>query len=47
VNEFADAVMSRVAQGEREVGYGFAEQSRRASREQLDATFERMNAPPA
>jgi len=45
VDEFADAVMSRVAAGEREVGYGFAEQSRHASREQLDATFEHMNAP--
>jgi len=44
VNEFADAVMTRVAAGEQEVGYGFAEQSRQASREQLDATFERMNA---
>jgi len=43
VNEFADAVMGRVAAGEQEVGYGFAEQSRHASREQLDATFERMN----
>jgi uncharacterized oxidoreductase len=45
VNEFADAVMARVAQGEREVGYAFAEESRQASREQLDATFARMNAP--
>jgi uncharacterized oxidoreductase len=45
VNEFADAVMSRVANGEREVGYGFAEQSRQGSRDQLDAMFERMNAP--
>lgn len=44
VNEFADAVMTRVATGEQEVGYGFAEQSRQASGEQLDATFERMNA---
>lgn len=44
VNEFADAVMARVAAGEQEVGYGFAEQSRQASREQLDAMFERMNA---
>lgn len=45
VNELADAVMPRIAQGEREVGFGFAEQSRRASREELDAMVERMNAP--
>jgi uncharacterized oxidoreductase len=43
VDEFADAVMSRVAAGEIEVGYGFAEQTRRASRDELDAAFERMN----
>jgi uncharacterized oxidoreductase len=45
VNEFADAVLSRVARGEREVGFGFAEQARQASREQLGAMFERLNAP--
>ena len=44
VNEFADAVMLRVAQGEQEVGYGFGEQSRLASRSELEATFARMNA---
>lgn len=44
VNEFADAVMKRVAEGELEVGFGFSETSRRASRDQLDETFRRMNA---
>jgi uncharacterized oxidoreductase len=43
LDEFADAVMARVAAGELEIGYGFSEVSRRASREQLDATFERMS----
>jgi uncharacterized oxidoreductase len=43
VDEFADAVMGRIAAGEIEVGYGFAEQTRRASREELDAAFDRMN----
>lgn len=45
VNEFADAVMARLAQGELEIGYGFAEATRQASRQELDATFARMNAP--
>src|SRR5581483_7242052 len=44
VDEFADAVMAKVAGGALEAAFGFAEQSSRASREQLDATFERMNA---
>lgn len=43
LDEFTDAVMTRVAAGELEVGYGFSDVSRRASREQLDATFARMN----
>jgi uncharacterized oxidoreductase len=43
VDEFADAAMARVAEGELEVAYGFAEQARRASREELDAMFQRMN----
>jgi len=45
VNEFADAVMARVQAGELEVAYGFAQQSSRASREELDAIFARMNQP--
>lgn len=43
VDEFADAVMARVAAGETEVAYGFAEQARRASRDELDEMFARMN----
>jgi uncharacterized oxidoreductase len=43
VDEFADYVMTRLRAGEIEMGYGFAEDARRASREQLDQIFERMN----
>lgn len=43
VDAFADAVMARVAKGELEVGYQFSEANRTASRDQLDATFARMN----
>ena len=46
VNEFADAVMARIQAGETEVGFGFSEGSRRASRDELDALFERMNSRP-
>jgi uncharacterized oxidoreductase len=44
LDEFADAVMARVAAGELEIGFGFSEVTRRASREALDEAFERMNA---
>jgi uncharacterized oxidoreductase len=43
LNEFADAVFPRLAAGDLEIGYGFAEQAQRASREQLDEMFRRMN----
>ena len=46
VDEFADAVMPRVGAGELEVAYGFAQQSSRASREEIDAIVARMNADP-
>lgn len=46
VNEFADAVMARIEAGETEVGFGYSEGSRRASRDELDAIFARMNARP-
>lgn len=45
VDEFADAVMTRIAAGEQEVAYGFAAESSRAGRDTLDALFARMNAP--
>jgi len=45
LDEFADAVMPRIAAGELEVAYGFAEQSSRASRNELEGMFTRMNQP--
>ena len=45
IDEFADAVMAGLQKGEREIAYGFAQQSSRASREELDAIFKRMNQP--
>jgi uncharacterized oxidoreductase len=43
VDEFADAAMARVADGDLEVPYKFSAQSSRASREELDQMFARMN----
>ena len=43
LNEFADDVFARLGQGEMEIAYGFAQQSSRASRAELDQMFERMN----
>jgi uncharacterized oxidoreductase len=43
VDEFADAVMARVEAGDLEATYQFSAQSSRASREQLDQIFARMN----
>jgi uncharacterized oxidoreductase len=43
VDEFADAVMARIAAGDLEVAYGFAQQARRASRSELDQMVSRMN----
>lgn len=43
LDEFADAVMKRVADGETEVGYGTSEKSRLASRAELDESFRRMS----
>jgi NAD(P)-dependent dehydrogenase (short-subunit alcohol dehydrogenase family) len=39
VNEFADAVIRAIEAGETEVGFGYSEGSRRASRDELDAIF--------
>jgi len=44
VNELADSTVARIASGELEIGFGPSEATRRASREQLDAMFMRMNA---
>ena len=43
LDEFADAVMARIAAGDREVAYGLALQASRASRSELDQMFSRMN----
>ncbi|GAB2544991.1 SDR family oxidoreductase [Rufibacter soli] len=44
LNEFADAVMQRVDQGELEVGFGSSEERRNASRAENDAFSAQMNA---
>jgi uncharacterized oxidoreductase len=43
LDEFADAVFERLAKGEREIAYGTAEKSSRASRQELDQIFRFMN----
>jgi uncharacterized oxidoreductase len=43
LDEFADAIVPRLAAGELEIGYGFAEEARNASRKELDEVFQRMN----
>jgi uncharacterized oxidoreductase len=44
LDEFVDAAVTQIEAGAQEVAYGFALESSRASREQLDAAFQRMNA---
>ncbi len=46
VDEFADAAMKGIGDGDLEVAYGFAAQSSRASRQELDEIFRRMNNRP-
>lgn len=43
LDEFADAVMARIAEGATEVAYGTSERVSRATRAELDAIFARMN----
>ncbi|MFL6375105.1 MAG: SDR family oxidoreductase [Pyrinomonadaceae bacterium] len=43
VDEFADDIFLGLERGQQEVAYGTALQASRASREQLDAIFDRMN----
>jgi uncharacterized oxidoreductase len=43
LDEFIDVVMPRLAQGDLEIAHGFAQQSSRASRPELDAIVARMN----
>jgi uncharacterized oxidoreductase len=45
LDEFADSAFERLRRGDLEIAYGFAESASRASREELDAMFERMNPP--
>lgn len=47
VDEFVKAAFDGLERGEQEIAYGVADQARRASREELDAIFVRMNADPA
>jgi uncharacterized oxidoreductase len=44
VDAFVESVMTRIAAGEVEVGFGFSEEMRKGSRESLDEAFRRMNA---
>jgi uncharacterized oxidoreductase len=44
VDEFADAAFARLAGEELEIGYGFGENARTASRAELDQLFSRINA---
>jgi uncharacterized oxidoreductase len=44
LGELADAVMPRLQADELEIAYGFAQQSSRASRAELDAIFQRLNS---
>lgn len=43
LDEFMNAAMPRIEAGDVEVSYGFASQSSRGTRAELDAMFERMN----
>lgn len=45
LDEFADGVAARLDRGEIEVPYGTSERASRASRDELDAIFRRMNPP--
>jgi uncharacterized oxidoreductase len=45
VDEFAASAFARLAAGEMEIAYGFAQQSSQASRQELEAIFTRLNQP--
>ena len=47
VEEFAEAVMARLCKGDLEIPYGFSVEASRASRDELDALFTRLNQPLA
>jgi uncharacterized oxidoreductase len=46
LDEFINAVVDQLGKGSLEISYGFAAQSSRASREELNETFKRMNQAP-
>ncbi len=43
LEEYADATFARLLAGEEEIGFGFSEINRRASREELEGIFARLN----
>ena len=43
LNEFAEAVVDQLKKGSVEIAYGFSAQASRASRQELDEMFKRMN----
>lgn len=43
LNEFTDSVIDDLKNGSQEIGYGFSEKSRNASRQELDALFQQIN----
>jgi uncharacterized oxidoreductase len=43
LQEFAEGVMKKLKEGEIEIGYGFSEKSRNASRAELNEIFNQMN----
>ena len=45
IDEFVDAVLPRLAAGDVEVAYGFAQKASQAARQDLDALFRQMNTP--
>jgi uncharacterized oxidoreductase len=46
LDEFAEAAVAGLQRGDLEITYGFSAETSRASRDQLDAIFSRMNQPP-
>lgn len=45
LDEFTQAIVEQLKMGSLEATYGFSAESSRATREQLDAIFKRMNQP--
>lgn len=45
LDEFADVAFAALKRGDRQIAYGFSDNASRASREELDQIFARMNQP--